>query len=286
MDYTPGVISPGDGATTQGHQLALSVVFESAMLHFADSDATYKTWSGRHFMRAVPTVWDDSRLVEGFPGNYATYARRSSEDWFEGAITDASRTASVPLSFLSSGSYTATIFKDGSSSNIAIETRTVTAGDTLSLPLSTHGGVSVHIARTPLTLSGVADRTYEAEATGNTLSGGALISSCPGCSGGSKVGYLGGAGALTVDNVTAPTTGQYQLEIGYATAEPRTVAVAVNNGSATSYALPAASNWAGAWNRPATTKISVTLQAGNNSITFSNPSGNAPDVDRFVVSRL
>jgi len=285
MDATPVVISPGDGATTQAHQLALAVVFESAMLHFADSDATYKTWPGRHFMSAVPTVWNESRLVEGFPGDYATYARRSGGDWYIGAITNAARTASVPLNFLDTGTYTATIFKDGGAQQLAIEQRTVTAADTLSLPLLTHGGVSIHISRAALPLNGVADRTYEAEAAGNTLSGGAVVSSCPGCSGGKKVGYLGGAGTLSVNNVTAAAAGPHVLEVGFTTAEPRTLSVAVNGGAAVNYALPPASHWAGAWNNTATTKIAVNLQQGTNTIMFSNPSGNAPDIDRFVVSR-
>ncbi len=49
--------------------------------------------------------------------------------------------------------------------------------------------------------------TYEAESSANTIGGGAAVCSCSGCSGGAKVGYLGGTGYLTFNDVVAPRRG-------------------------------------------------------------------------------
>ncbi|MCU1556456.1 MAG: hypothetical protein JWN09_451 [Microbacteriaceae bacterium] len=288
MDMTPVVFSISSLNTTQAHQLALSVVFTSAMAHFADANAAYETWVGRHFLRAVPTVWDESKLVEGFPGNYATFARRSGSDWYVGSITDAARTSTIPLSFLGSGTYTATIFKDGASDQqIATETRTVTATDTLSIPLRAHGGLSVQLSKNPLGFAGASDRVLEAEASGNTLVGGAAVANCPGCSGGSKVGSLGNGATVRFNSVQAATAGTYTLKVGYLAEDPRAFTVSVNGGTAQTVSPPRSgkgnAGFPSGWDIVRDTDVNVTLAAGANTITIGNAGGYAPDIDRIIM---
>jgi alpha-glucosidase len=289
MDMTPVIFSNSNLLTTQAHQLAQSVVFSSAMQHFADSAAAYETWVGRHLLSAVPTVWDESRLVEGFPDDYATIARRSGGDWFIGSVTDGARTTSIPLTFLGAGSYTATLFKDGSSDReIVTETRTVTASSTLAIPLRAHGGLAVHISTTPLPFLGAADRVLEAEASSNTLAGGASVAVCPGCSGGSKVGNLGNGKTVTFTNVQAAAAGSYVLRVGYLSEDPRSVTVSVNGGTAQTVSPPRsgkgnAGNPSG-WDIVRDVEVPVTLTAGANSVKIGGTSY-APDIDRIIVSR-
>jgi alpha-glucosidase len=288
MDMTPVVFSISSLNTTQAHQLALSVVFTSAMAHFADANAAYETWVGRHFLRAVPTVWDESRLVEGFPGSYATFARRSGSDWYVGSITDAARTSTIPLSFLGSGTYTATIFKDGASDRqIATETRSVTAADTLSIPLRAHGGLSVQLSKNPLAFAGTSDRVLEAEASGNTLAGGAAVASCPGCSGGSKVGSLGNGATVRFNGVQAASAGAYTLKVGYLAEDPRSFTVSVNGGTPQTVSPPRSgkgnAGFPSGWDIVRDTDVAVTLAAGANTITIGNAGGYAPDIDRIIM---
>lgn len=288
MDMTPVVFSISSLNTTQAHQLALSVVFTSAMAHFADSNAAYETWVGRHFLKAVPTVWDESRMVEGFPGNYATFARRSGTDWYVGSIADAARTSTIPLNFLGSGSYTATIFKDGATDRlIATETRTVTSADTLSIPLRAHGGLSIQISKTPLAFDGASDRVLEAESSANTLAGGAAVAACPGCSGGTKVGSLGNGGSVRFNSVQAAVAGAYTLKLGYLAEDARNLTVAVNGGAAQTVSPPRSgkgnAGFPSGWDIVRDTEITVTLVAGSNTITVGNTGGYAPDVDRIIM---
>jgi hypothetical protein len=121
---------------------------------------------------------------------------------------------------------------------------------------------------------GGAPVSYEAEA--GSLAGGAVVSSCSACSGGSKVGYIGNnSGTLTIQNVNGGSGGAKSITIYYASAVARTATV---NGQSVSF--PATADW----NTVGSVTVSRTLQAGTaNTILFSNSTGWAPDIDRVTV---
>jgi hypothetical protein len=143
---------------------------------------------------------------------------------------------------------------------------------------------NVSAASSPLTVSTSATSTpgsYEAEATGNTLTGGAVVAACSGCSGGAKVGYLGNGSTLTVNSVNGATGGATAVTLYYATAVPRTASVSVNGGAATTVSFPST----GDWNTVGSATVTLNLAAGGgNSIKVANASDWAPDIDRIVVA--
>jgi hypothetical protein len=146
MDYTPCTYSNMMGETTYAHQTALAVVFESGLQHLADTPDSYRIVTSNPFHRACPAAWDETRLIEGDPGEYVTIARRSGDEWYVGAIADAAQPAhQVPLSFLEGGqTYCAHIYRDGGSdTEIAFEQRAVTSSDVLTIPLREHGGSAI-----------------------------------------------------------------------------------------------------------------------------------------------
>ncbi|MBI9065609.1 MAG: glycoside hydrolase family 97 catalytic domain-containing protein, partial [Marinilabiliaceae bacterium] len=56
------------------------------------------------FYDALPTNWDETKVLEGEMGEYATIARKSGNDWFIGSLAaDQSRKVDIPLSFLDKG---------------------------------------------------------------------------------------------------------------------------------------------------------------------------------------
>lgn len=108
MDYTPVIFSdkirqgvPAHRRTSMAHQLALAVVFESAFQCFADRAEAYLGLpkEPRDFLKAVPAAWDESRLLAGYPSEYAVVARRSGDTWYLGGINgkDTPRTVSFQL---------------------------------------------------------------------------------------------------------------------------------------------------------------------------------------------
>jgi hypothetical protein len=90
MDYTP--VAFGDVThphlTTNAHELALAVVFESGLLHFADSVETYRAVppAVADVLRGVPVVWDETRFLVAEPGRCVVVARRRGEQWWVAGI--------------------------------------------------------------------------------------------------------------------------------------------------------------------------------------------------------
>ena len=118
---------------------------------------------------------------------------------------------------------------------------------------------------------------YEAEAA--TLSGGSQIASCSTCSGGEKVGNIGGNAIVTFSNVNVPTAGVYRLEIDAMTQGPRTLEYSINGAPGGSLNMGG-----GSYLLPQSSTVNVALNAGNNTIVFGNPSGYGADLDRIIVN--
>jgi hypothetical protein len=147
MDYTPVALSTDNRVTSDSHELALSVVFESGLQHFADSPETY---AGRPnaewFLERVPAAWDETTVLSGWPGSCASIARRRGDEYFVGTIcAGEARTLDVSLPFLDE-SRDGTLLRDGENGNsIVREQITVGPGADLTVSVARHGGFSVHL---------------------------------------------------------------------------------------------------------------------------------------------
>jgi alpha-glucosidase len=120
MDYTPVTFTNSQfpHSTSYGHELALSVLFESGLQHMADRPDGYRVLPDtvKAFLKTVPNVWDDTKLVNGYPGKNVTIARRKGTAWYVGGINAENRELAqkVPLLFLQSGiTYKCTLIEDG-----------------------------------------------------------------------------------------------------------------------------------------------------------------------------
>lgn len=121
MDYTPCTFSDSQHPhiTSNGHELALPVLFESALQHLADRPESYLSQPSvvQNFLSNLPTTWDDTKLVTGYPANHVVMARQSGEKWYVAGINgkDENNTINLDWSFLADGEYEVLIFKDGGS---------------------------------------------------------------------------------------------------------------------------------------------------------------------------
>ena len=112
MDYTPCTFSDSQHKhiTTHAHELALPVLFESPLLHWADKPESYlvQPKEVKDFMSALPTTWDETRLLGGHPGEWVVMARRQGNTWYIAGINgkDVPQTLSFDTSFLPKGKYT------------------------------------------------------------------------------------------------------------------------------------------------------------------------------------
>jgi hypothetical protein len=154
MDYTPVTFTDlkYPRRTTNAHELALSVVFEVGVQHFADSDKAYRSLpeAPRRFLKQVPAAWDETRALSGEPGRSVTVARRAKDVWYVGGLNgqEAAGTARVDLGFLGAGSWSVTLIRDGAEDRqFDSSTRAATSKDVIEVPMRARGGFVMRLAR-------------------------------------------------------------------------------------------------------------------------------------------
>ena len=122
--------------TTHAHQLALAAIYYSPLqtLYWYDRPDMSRDEPELAFWDRIPTSWDDSKLVQGYPGQFVTTARRKGADWFVGTITNNdARQLKVRLDFLDQGKrYRATVYEDDKTAPTATKVglRTVSVDST------------------------------------------------------------------------------------------------------------------------------------------------------------
>jgi len=131
MDYTPGAMLNANRRSfasifdrpmslgTRCHQLAMYVVFESPLQMLADSPSNYlREPEAMSFLGPVPSVWDETRVLDASIAEYVAVARRNGRDWYIGAMTNwTPREMELDLSFLPPGNFKMQAFQDGVNAN-------------------------------------------------------------------------------------------------------------------------------------------------------------------------
>ncbi|WP_010663038.1 glycoside hydrolase family 97 protein [Marinilabilia salmonicolor] len=120
MDYTPVTFtnSQHPHITSYGHELALSIVFESALQHMADRPEGYYNLpdAAKTLLRDLPAAWDDTKFMDGYPGKDVVIARRKGDIWYIGGMNaeNEEKNKQVNLDFLNSDTkYKLTLIEDG-----------------------------------------------------------------------------------------------------------------------------------------------------------------------------
>lgn len=162
MDYTPGGFRNATEDNfvarntapmvmgTRAQQLALYVIFLTPFPMVSDSPQTYVGQPAFQFIRDVPVTWDETRVLNGEPGEFITLARRHKDEWDLGSITNwTPRMLRVPLTFLTARRrYTAEIYEDAPDAateptHVTILRKSVNSSDVLALPLASGGGCAI-----------------------------------------------------------------------------------------------------------------------------------------------
>jgi alpha-glucosidase len=134
---------------TPARTLASYVVYQNHLSMVADYPSAYRGHPGLPILVAIPTTWDETKVLDAKVGEYVVIARRSGTTWYIGAMTDGKeRILDTSLRFLSKGRYYAEISSDDASTphGLALTKQTVTATDTIKLKMSSGGGGLVRFA--------------------------------------------------------------------------------------------------------------------------------------------
>ena len=157
MDYTPGGFlnvtkeqyknqTPTLVMNTRAAELSKFVVYESPLTVVCDHPDNILGQAGSDFLKIVPTVWDDTRFISGYPDDYIALARRNGDTWFVGIMNNSiEKQIEIKLDFLLQGTYEINIWADAKNANtepkeVKREKKTVTNSDTIKVVLAKNGG--------------------------------------------------------------------------------------------------------------------------------------------------
>ncbi len=166
LDYTPGSmrnktkdqfkpIDPGLPSTqgTRCHELSMYVLFDQPFAMLCDAPAEYRKYPDiMKYLSAVPTSFDETKVIAAKANQYAVVAKRKNNDWYVGAMTNwTSRKLTVDFSFLPKGKkLKAEVYSDGKDANTdasQYEYRSMVVDSTtkLDLDLANGGGAAIYL---------------------------------------------------------------------------------------------------------------------------------------------
>lgn len=163
MDFTPGafincspkdfrVTAPAQVVGTRARELAKTVAYPSPLLVLCDSPKSYIGQLGIEFLRNLPTVWDESVVVQGEIGKSFVVARCSGTRWYLVALNgEDAATLKAPLDFLGSGKWDLESFSDETAGSdyqaIHVGTGTVDRATNLTIQLMPAGGYAAILTK-------------------------------------------------------------------------------------------------------------------------------------------
>ncbi len=165
VDYTPGAMRNANkkdwkaiynhpvSMGTRSHQLATYIVHNSPLTMLCDAPTNYiGEEECVEFIAGLPTVFDETRIVDGRLGEYIVSARKAGDSWFVGGLTNWDpREVTLDFSFLPAGKeYKAVIMKDGincdrNAEDYSRETINVNSDTRLKVGLASGGGFAMRI---------------------------------------------------------------------------------------------------------------------------------------------
>lgn len=105
------------------------------------------------FYKNMPTVWDDTKVLEGKIGEYATIVRKSGNDWFLGSLTGTvQKTIQLKTDFLDKDAdYEAIIYTNNplseSSTKVKIDNQKVKSNSVMAFEIEANSGLAIHFVK-------------------------------------------------------------------------------------------------------------------------------------------
>jgi len=165
MDYTPGGMRNSQSGHsirstlpevhgTRSNEMALYVLYNEPLKMLCDAPSSYEREQEiTKFIARIPTVWDETKVLEAEFGTYLVEARQTNDTWYVAGITnDQSREINVDFSFLNEGNFTAQLVKDTPNSDrigtdYLFDTLPITKNSKLTLKMASGGGFIICIKK-------------------------------------------------------------------------------------------------------------------------------------------
>ena len=289
--------------TTMAHQLAHMVTMECGVQFIADAPKNIMGQKWEQAMKDVPAAWDETLCLEAYIGPKGkkdkqgnddedcnlTMARRSRTSWFVGRTVNSESNYTLDCSFLGEGTYTATIWRDGSADTqadvlLSQSQKNVTKDTKISIRCYQYGGFFVRFDRTDIDNYVDPDwspvgNAYEAE-DGTFIGDGATVTKDLQASGGNVVSGLGQDNWVNI-NYGTPYAGNHTIEVNYVSDGDRPLTVVVGDFSLTQN-CPSTGSWKVRNGRGTVTYV-VPMAVGRNTIRLGHATEACPYIDNIFV---
>jgi hypothetical protein len=129
--------------TTDVFQLATGILFQNPVQFFAltPNNLNDVPAFALDFMRTIPTTWEETRYVDGFPGKYSVIARRNGGAWYVAGVNAEKLAKKVTIDMPMFAGQTITMYNDKKDGTPFMETVKIPANGQFSVTIQPSGGV-------------------------------------------------------------------------------------------------------------------------------------------------
>jgi hypothetical protein len=129
--------------TTDVFELATTVLYQNPIQNFALAPNNLEDAPAlcMDYLREVPTTWDETRFLAGYPGKYIVLARRHGDRWYIAGVQSGKEPMKLKLNapMLTKGT-TAQLYADDKQGNPTLTSTTVKKAGVLEVTLQAEGG--------------------------------------------------------------------------------------------------------------------------------------------------
>jgi len=147
MDFTPVCFSEIPNIqrkTTNSFELALSVLFQSGIQHFAEvPEGMAKVPAEvKDILSKIPVAWDETKFIKGYPGEYVVIARRKDNVWYIAGINgeETDKNLELDVRFLDDSAKGLMITCGENNRSFKVENKSIDASQPLSISLKANDG--------------------------------------------------------------------------------------------------------------------------------------------------
>ena len=132
--------------TTDAFQIATSVLYQSGIQHFGitPNNLTEQPEFILDFMKKVPTVWDETRFIDGYPGKYCVIARRYGNQWYIAATNATEQPMKLNLSLPWLTNQQVSIIHDNEARTASLSQGAVNKKGILTIEMQPMGGAMIY----------------------------------------------------------------------------------------------------------------------------------------------
>ena len=130
--------------TSDAFQLATAVLFQNPIQNFAlaPNNLSDAPKAAIDFMKEIPTTWDETVFIDGYPGKYIVLARRHGNRWYIAGINAQKEPLKLTLNLpMLAKESQVTLYSDGKQNALTVTTPSVKSSEAVQATILPQGGI-------------------------------------------------------------------------------------------------------------------------------------------------